>query len=178
MTRVKLLERVRHNGERFEAGDVLDNLSKSQAKQLVDSGAATEAGGNQAAAKGTKVEREPSKVKENLLGQGKKERKSVNEKAQARAKKASEAKTVDGDEAKTPPAPVTEPGTEDSDKEDTTTPPADTKGAKNDVVEFKLGEDVYTNKADKNGNPLYHKNGKGIKKVDFLTAQKEAGEVA
>jgi len=169
MAKVKALSRIKHDGELFNAGDVIDGLTDKQAQQLIDSGEATKARATDAASTGEKIVRKPSQVKEALLANAKGgTRKTVTEKAQERQAKADKAAAkAKGDSAPKKPA-------EAPKKAEDSTPVADDPQA--DSFSFTLGDDNFKRGTGKDGRPYYSKNNKPISKVDFLTAQQEAGK--
>lgn len=179
MAKVKISSRVKHNGEYFNDGDVIDNLTDQQAQALIDSDVAVKAKAGDKPSTGTKVENSSS-IKQNLLGKDMSNRKTVTQKAQERNEKASKAaadkakKDADDAAKNVPPAPDDSTDDDQEPPKEPTTPPAGNEG--DDAVElpseFKNGDDEYGTKADKNGKVNgYLKNGETIKKIDYLEAQ-------
>jgi len=181
---VKLISRVKHNGVRYQAGDVIgdNDITEKQEDQLIDAGVARRTRG--ATQGGEKVEREESKTKQRI-GSKTADRKTVSEKAQARNQRKAAAKgtkvpqtkpaEVDGD---VPPASteVDESGQDTENDTDTTQGNDGSDSQPQDgEVSFKVGDDEYTAKPTKNGQVQYRQNGGMIAKVDFMAAAQEAG---
>jgi hypothetical protein len=202
MAKVKLLTKVNHSGERFNEGDVLDNLTDAQAEQLIESGAAERTRDSKASS-GTPIAAKASRVKQDLGGQDLSQRKTVSQKAQERAAKADTSTPKGGggggteaarepDLGGTPEEPAAgdsandgtpntgnEPGGEGtpSTPSNPTTDDGDqTVGNDPKAVSFELDGVNYTRKADKNGVPQYRADGKSVSKVDFIAAQQRAGQ--
>lgn len=191
MAQVKVTSTIKHDGTIFEAGEVLGGLTDAQAKALVEAGAAEFGRGDEPASKGRKQGARSSKVKESLLGADGKAKggakKSVAEKAQERAQGGEDAK--EGND--TPPADENAAGSQDAGDSSNTGDgndagdegdgqqdgagqgDGDTKTEVADAFEFN-GAKFTTKLVGKNKQKHYYKDGKEIKKVDYLTAYQEA----
>ena len=178
---IKLLERVRHNGIQYEPGDVIGDITATQAQTLIDSNSAVNEG--DAEAKGGKpAPKKPSRVRDTLKANKKPgERKSVAEKAQAREEaKTAEAKDADNVNSDTPDPSETldqyndegdQPDAPDTTSNDDPESPTEPAGADG----FILGEDEFTSKVTSSGQTQYRKNGGLISKLDYKEAANQAG---
>lgn len=158
MVKVLATSNIRFDGNRFAAGDVIDGLSDKQAEQLIKVGSAERTSANTPVSAGKKVDKKASDVKSRLLANKKTDavRLTVAEKAQARNNKI---------DVKVDEQPDTDTEN-DAKAADTALDAADSDGFTNSGAAF-------STKQTKSGQTKYYRDGKEIKKIDYLTAQQE-----